>query len=309
MSGPSAMLDVSGLRKSYGDVVALDGVDLRIEAGQIVGLLGPNGAGKTTLVSIAAGLSRPDGGAVTVAGLDVGCGRGARRAIGLAPQELGICPKVTVRQNLELFGRLAGLRRGRLRGRIERVSEAFGLSRLLDREASRLSGGQKRLLHVAIAVLHRPRLLLLDEPTAGVDVDTRAGLLEFVRGLAEEGSAVCYLTHYMAEVEALGASVAILEGGRLLAHGPLAELIEAHGNSVVELGFVPGARPVEMPGGRLGSDGRLRFSTPEPSELLGRVLVGLGARANELQSVEVVRPSLEGAYLRITGRRYEEVSS
>jgi ABC-2 type transport system ATP-binding protein len=309
MSGAGAVLEVSGLRKAYGDVVALDGIDLRIEAGQIVGLLGPNGAGKTTLVSIAAGLSRPDGGSVTVAGIDVGSGRGARRAIGLAPQELGVCPKVSVRQNLELFGSLAGLRRAQLRARIERVSEALGLARLLDREASRLSGGQKRLLHVAIAVLHRPRLLLLDEPTTGVDVDTRAGMLEFVRGLAEEGSAVCYLTHYLAEVEALGASVAILEGGRLLAHGPLAELIEAHGDSVVELGFVPGAGPVEVPGGQLGSDGLLRFLTPEPAALLGRVLARLGSRADELQSVEVVRPSLEGVYLRITGRRYEEISS
>jgi ABC-2 type transport system ATP-binding protein len=310
MSPTDIVLAVSRLRKSYGDIVALDSVDLSVQAGQIVGLLGPNGAGKTTLVSIVAGLSRADSGSVVIDGLDVSADpRRARRAIGFAPQALGICPKVSVYSNLEFFGKLAGLRRSELRRQIDEVTEVLGLVSLFDRLAGRLSGGEQRRLHTAIAVLHRPRLLLLDEPTTGVDTDTRADLLRLVRNLANEGSAVCYLTHYLAEVEALGASVAILEQGRVLVHGALSELIKAHGDSVVELGFVPGARPIEVPGGIFGADGRIRVSTPDPPLLLGQVLAGLGPRAHELQSVEVVHPSLESVYLRVTGRRYEEIRS
>jgi ABC-2 type transport system ATP-binding protein len=308
MSGARAVLDVSGLCKSYGRTVALDSVDLSVCAGQIVGLLGPNGAGKTTLVSIVAGLSRLDSGSVRVNGVDVDTeSRRARQAIGFAPQELGICPKVSVYNNLEFFGKLAGLRQADLRRQLDEVTHALGLTPLLDRLAGQLSGGQQRRLHTAIAMLNRPQLLLLDEPTTGVDLDTRADLLRLVRSMADHGCAVCYLTHYLTEVEELGASVAILEKGRILVHGTLDELIEAHGDSsVVELGFVPGSSPIDVPGAIFGEDGRLRVSTPDAPSLLGQVLVGLGPRVHELQSVEVVRPSLESVYLRVTGRRYKE---
>ncbi len=310
MSSTDIVLGVSRLRKSYGSILALDSVDLSVQAGQIVGLLGPNGAGKSTLVSIIAGLIRADGGSVVIDGLDVSVDpRRARRAIGFAPQTLGICPKVSVFSNLEYFGKLAGLRGAELHRQIDQVTEALGLAPQLDRLAGRLSGGEQRRLHTAIAVLHRPRLLLLDEPTTGVDTDTRMELLRLVRDLAGQGSAVCYLTHYLAEIEALGASVAILEQGRVLVHGTLRELIKAHGESVVELGFLPGAEPIELPGAISGADGRIRLSTPDPPSLLGRVLAALGPRARELQSIEVVHPSLENVYLRVTGHRYEEVRS
>lgn len=307
MSSVQAVLDVSGLCKSYGGTVALDSVNLSIGEGQIVGLLGPNGAGKTTLVSIVAGLSRPDSGAVMIDGINISVEpRRARRAIGFAPQELGICPKVSVYNNLEFFGKLAGLRRADLRRHIDEVTHALSLVPLLGRLAGHLSGGQQRRLHTAIAVLNRPRLLLLDEATTGVDVDTRADVLRLVRSMADQGCAVCYLTHYLAEVEELDASVAILEQGRILVHGALDELIEAHGDSVVELGFLPGTSPVDVPGAIFGADGRLRLSTPDAPSLLGQVLAGLGPRVHELRSVEVVHPSLESVYLRVTGRRYEE---
>ena len=202
----TAMLHIEALRKSYGEVVALQGVDMDVSAGEIVSLLGPNGAGKTTIVSIVAGLRRADGGVVKVDGLDaLRRSSEVRRRIGLAPQDLGIYPVVSVRNNFRLFGRLAGLGDRELRTRIDEVAEALDITDLLDRQGGTLSGGQKRRVHTAIALLHRPRLLLLDEATTGADVETRGHILDLVRELAAQGSAVLYSTDYLQEVEDLGA--------------------------------------------------------------------------------------------------------
>jgi ABC-2 type transport system ATP-binding protein len=304
MSG-DAILHVRGLRKAYGDVFALRGADLDVAAGEIVSLLGPNGAGKTTLVSIVAGLRKPDDGVVEVAGRDVRNGGAAvRRLIGLAPQDLGIYPVVSVRHNLELFGRLAGLGRRNLRERVDQVAGALGISQLLDRRAGTLSGGQKRRLHTAIAMLHHPPLLLLDEATTGADVETRGQILELVRRLASEGSAVVYSTHYLQEVEQLEARVALLDDGRVIAHGDVQGLIAAHADPVVELTF-DGEIPqvAELVGGEL-EGGRVRLRTADPVTTLREVLPALPPGA--LASIEVVRPSLEAVYLALTGRRYEQ---
>ncbi|HYU86306.1 MAG TPA: ABC transporter ATP-binding protein, partial [Kribbellaceae bacterium] len=192
------MLHIRGLCKAYGDLKALQGIDLDVRAGEIVALLGPNGAGKTTLVSIVAGLRKADSGTVEVDGLDA-LRRSAevRRRVGLAPQDLGVYPVVSVRQNLRLFGELAGVRRTDLKARVDEVAEALAITDLLDRKGGELSGGQKRRVHTAIALLHRPRLLLLDEATTGADVETRGHILELVKELAADGSAVLYSTHYL----------------------------------------------------------------------------------------------------------------
>src|ERR1035437_1143133 len=181
-----------GVTKRYGDNVALNDVDLDIRPGEILGLLGPDGAGKTTLVSIAAGLLRADAGTVKVCGIDVRRDPvGARRRLGLAPQELGVYPLLSVRENLVFFGEMAGLRSHQLRRRIEEVADDLDLGTFIDRKAQFLSGGEKRRLHTAMALIPRPALLLLDEPTTGVDVATRAHLIQVVRKLAAEGAAVC----------------------------------------------------------------------------------------------------------------------
>ena len=201
-----------------------------MDAGTILGLLGPNGAGKTTLVSIVAGLRRADAGTVHVGGIDVGRHpKSAQRLIGFAPQETGVYPVLTVRDNLRFFAGLAGLRRPDARVRIDEVGAALGLDELFDRRASELSGGERRRLHTAIALLHRPRLVLLDEPTTGADVRTRNEILELVRTLADDGSAVVYSTHYLHEIEALDATVAFIDHGRIVARGELAELVHRHG--------------------------------------------------------------------------------
>ena len=301
------MLVAAGVKKRSGDTDALCGVDLRVEAGEIVGLLGPNGAGKTTLVSIVAGLRRADAGRVTVDGIDVARNtQAARRRLGLAPQDLGVYVSLTVRENLQFFAELADLRGGLLRQRIDEVADALELTTLIDRPARTLSGGEKRRLHTAMAMLHRPPLLLLDEPTTGVDVRTRAHLLDVVRELAAAGTAVCYSTHYLAEVETLGASVAILDRGLMIARGTVTDLIRTHGTSAIELCFEGEPPPTEIPGYRTEIDGQvLRVFCASPAEEAAGVLAALGPSAAALRSLDIVAPSLEAVFLALTGRRYE----
>jgi ABC-2 type transport system ATP-binding protein len=225
--------------------------------------------------------------------------------VGLAPQTLGIYPTVRVSENLVCFGELAGLRRRLLSERIAEVAEALELTNLLDRPAHALSGGEKRRLHTAMAMLHHPPLLLLDEPTTGVDVHTRARLLDMVRRLAAEaGTAICYSTHYLPEVEALDASVAIIERGTIIARGSVAELVREHGGSAVELTFAEAPPSLDLELSTEVVDHTLRVYTDEPASDAARVLAQLGGMADRLRGVEVVSPSLESVFLAITGRRY-----
>jgi len=303
------MLEALGLRKSYGSRAALAGVDLEVAPGEIVGLLGPNGAGKTTLVSIVAGVIRPDAGTVCVGGVDaLAHPHEARRLLGVAPQETGLYPTLTCRENLRFFAELAGLGRRELRRAVDSVAAALQLTDLLDRRAQYLSGGERRLLHTALALVNRPPLALLDEPTTGADVRTRAQLLQLVREIAADGSAILYSTHYLTEIEQLAASVVILDRGHVIARGTVAQLVAAHASNVVELTFegpVP-ARLAGGPGASVVAEGSvLRVHTHDPGAATAAILADLGPRAAELRSVEVVQPSLETAYLELTGRRYE----
>jgi ABC-2 type transport system ATP-binding protein len=304
--GTAALLDVRGIRKAYGTTIALDGVDLSVARGTILGLLGPNGAGKTSLVSIVAGLRRPDSGTVHVDAIDVVRDpERAQRFVGLAPQETGVYPTVSVRDNLRLFAGIAGLRRRELRRRVDDIAAALGLMELLGRRASDLSGGERRRLHTAIALVHHPLLVLLDEPTTGADVRTRSEILKLVRSLAGAGSAVVYSTHYLHEIEELGADVAFIDHGRIVARGCLAELIARHGSSALELTFdgpVPAALRLDK---SIVDGSSVRIPSADPAGTAAQIIPGLGAEASALRAIEVVRPSLEAVFLTVTGRRYE----
>ncbi|HWA53243.1 MAG TPA: ABC transporter ATP-binding protein [Solirubrobacterales bacterium] len=298
------MLKVRGVHKSYETVRALDGVDLDVERGEIVALLGPNGAGKSTLVSVVAGLCRPDQGEIRLNGIDTRAHPGlARQQVGLSPQETGIYPILSVRDNLRFFGELAGLRRPELERRIEEVAAAFSLGGLLGRQGRKLSGGEARRLHTAMIVLQRSPLLLLDEVTAGVDVQARKQLLDLIGALAGRGSAVLYCTHYLHEIEALGAQrVAILLEGRVVIAGSVAELVGALGGSFVELRFDRQPAGLDLPPGTVAVEENVLRVPAEGSpavaaaELAGR----LDRSGATLREIKLVQPSLESVFLSVT---------
>lgn len=297
-------LAMTGVHKSYRDVSALCGVDLEIEPGEIVALLGANAAGKTTLISIAAALCRPDAGGVWVDGVNMLTHpEQGRRSLGVATQETGVYPRLSARDNLRFFGELVGLRRKMLDERLESVAEAFGLSAVLDRETRMLSVGEVRRLHTAMVILRRPVLLLLDEPTTGVDVATRARMLELVRDLAMDGCAVCYSTHYLMEAEQLDASVAVLHRGRIVARDTVQTLIGCYGQSAIELRF-DGSAPhlIDVPGVER-SEATLRLATDRGSaHSVASLFAALGDSLNALRDVKLIQPNLESVFLALTGQ-------
>ena len=302
---PKSGLEVEGLLKSYGERRVLLGVDLTVGPGQVLALLGPNGAGKTTLISIASGLLLADAGRVRIAGFDLRQRRRQALAhLGLAPQETGVYPTLSVRQNLEFVARLNGVPPRRARDRAAEVADAVGLAPLLGRRASDLSGGERRRLHTAMAFVHRPGLLFLDEPTVGADVAARSGLLELVRDLAANGTSVLYTTHYLSEVEQLGADVAILHQGRIAVSGSLGDLVPDLASTRVTLSFeadAPGLSGWRAGGRQLVRD----VPGAEAAAVVAHALAELAQSRAEvrLAGVDIARPSLENAYLAVTGER------
>lgn len=310
-------LDVAGLTKTYGGrgspVRALDGVSFDVQPGEVVALVGNNGAGKSTLMSIVAGLLSADSGTATVMGEETTANGGTpTRHLGLAPQEEAIYPTLSVRKNLRYFGSLVGLSGDRLDSRVARVATELLLSDLLERTARELSGGQRRRLHTGLALMHDPDVLLLDEPTVGVDVDARLQLLQFVQDSAETGTAVLYSTHQMAEVEQLASRAVILDHGRVLAQGSVQDIIAEHSPPSAELRF--SQTDVTLP--ELLRDSTDLVRTAANGDLVVTVrtpgadysiadLVGLldDEARGLLISAEIRMPGFENAYVRIVGRR------
>jgi ABC-2 type transport system ATP-binding protein len=281
------VLTLTDLRKSYGATVAVDGLSLRVEPGEILGLLGPNGAGKSTTVHLALGLLTPDAGTVTIDGLGSPTDPEVRRHLGLAPQALSLYAELTGEENLRFFGRIHGLGGAALR---DRVAWALGFAALEDRRHDRVggySGGMQRRLNLAAALLHQPRLVLLDEPTAGVDPQSRNAILERILELRRAGLTVVYTTHYMEEAERLCDRVAIVDHGRVLALDTVAGLIRAHGVEPVLVATV-------------GGEVR-RIPTPDPAGALTRLV----AQAR-VEDFHVERPDLEQVFLKLTGRRLRD---
>ncbi|MBN2562728.1 MAG: ABC transporter ATP-binding protein [Phycisphaerae bacterium] len=221
------VLQVSNLHKSYDNVRAVDGVSFSIDATEVLGLLGPNGAGKTTTINIIAALLTADQGEVTVDGSIRSTSPEYKRKLGYVPQEISLSEKLTARENLMLVGRLYDLHGQALARRVAEMLGAVGLSDRASDQVRTFSGGMKRRLNIAAALLHEPDLLLMDEPTAGVDPQARAYIFETVERLAEQGRAVLYTTHYMEEAQRLCRRIAIIDHGKILATGTLAELTQA----------------------------------------------------------------------------------
>ena len=298
MSQPHApALDAQGIHKSYGTHEVLGGVDLLVEPGQILGLLGRNGAGKSTLITILCGLHRADSGTANICGHRP-ASADAARLIGYAPQELGIYPDLSVAQNLAAFGELHGLGRREAASRAGEVMELLGLTEKRGQRASHLSGGQQRRLHAGMAIMHRPRLVFMDEPTVGADVEARSQILRAVRQLADEGAAVVYTSHYLAEFEELGSDIAILNEGRIVASGTLEEIVSHHARAEVTLEF---DRPIPAIDGWSADDRRLQLIGDEadPGSRIGEALASPALQGARLTDVRITQASLHNAYLQI----------
>ena len=305
------ILECRNLRKSFGSRVAVNGVSFHIEEGETYGLLGPNGAGKTTAISIICGLLERDDGEVWVNGQPLTpASVEAKSQIGLVPQDLAIYPDLTARENLRFFARLYGMDRKTTRRRIEDVLELTALSDRGNDAPKEYSGGMKRRLNIAIGLLHQPRLLVLDEPTAGVDPQSRYAILENVSLLSDEGMAVLYTTHYMEEAERLCDRVGIIDLGELKAEGSRQELVGLVGEyDRLELSATgdleAAARAVvEIPNVREATvlSGGLALSVDQARTVLPVILSTTAAAGLSVRSVEVKEPDLEAVFLHLTGK-------
>ena len=309
---PPAVLSCSGLVKRFGDRLAVDSVGFEIGRGETYGLLGPNGAGKTTSISMICGILRPDGGTVVVDGRPIGPGTTAAKAsIGFVPQDLAIYPDLTARENLVFFGRLYGLGGGMLRARVDELLDIVGLADRAGDRTDQFSGGMKRRLNIAIGLLHRPNLLVLDEPTVGVDPQSRNAILASVEALGDAGMAILYTTHYMEEAERLCDRVGVIDEGRIRAEGTRRELValvgkrdrvsltataEVHASAADSLRLLPGVHEVTM------LDCWIDLLVDEARHRLPQILESVAAASVEIRSVEVIEPDLEAVFLHLTGK-------
>jgi ABC-2 type transport system ATP-binding protein len=319
-----AILETTRLGKDYGDTTAVASLDLAVEEGEIFGLLGPNGAGKTTTISMVCGVITPSRGTAVIAGHDIRKDPfAARRALGLVPQDLALYEEITARQNLAFFGSIYGLSGSLL---AERIDWALGVAGLEDRGndvVKRFSGGRKRRLNIAAGLLHKPRLLVLDEPTVGVDPQSRNYIFETVRGLqVEHGMTVIYTSHYMEEVQSLCERVAVMDHGKLLALDHVNEMIATHGGGSVEI-EVAGpstsmtasmttsmaenlARAVAGLGdaGEVQIEGNvLRVQAPGK---LGAIIMAVEQSGATLRSIHSLEADLETVFLHLTGKRLRD---
>jgi ABC-2 type transport system ATP-binding protein len=314
-----AILDVRTLRKAYGDLVAVADVSFAVNAGEVFGLLGPNGAGKSTTMMMICGLLRPDGGTILVNGEEMRPERrDLKRLLGIVPQDLAIYPELTARQNLRFFGKLYGLRGEGLEGRVADALDRTGLAGRADDASGTFSGGMKRRLNFGCALLHQPKLLILDEPTVGIDPQSRNHLLQSVQELSREGMAIIYASHYMEEVQEVCNRVAIIDHGRVIAQDTLDALLgrlqsiirlRVRGHHVTIPEQLREVAAVERNGddrsiidldrGKLGRSANL-------NEVLASLLRHVRTEGATLETVETHDPNLERLFLQLTGSRLRD---
>jgi ABC-2 type transport system ATP-binding protein len=305
------VLRCENLRKRFGEIKAVRGIGFEIAPGESYGLLGPNGAGKTTTISIVAGLLAPDAGEVTVAGERLTTKSvAAKSAIGFVPQDLAIYPDLTGRENLAFFARLYGLSGREIGRRVDRVLEITGLTDRAGDQAKKYSGGMKRRLNIGIGLLHEPKLLILDEPTVGVDPQSRNAILESVEHLSGKGIAVLYTTHYMEEAERLCDRVGIIDRGILEAEGTHEQLvallgeydkIHLSGSGDLEAAAASCSRLASVHAASAG-DESVELLVDGASAALPEILTTVGEAGVSVHSVEVEEPNLEAVFLHLTGR-------
>lgn len=312
MSQP--ILNAQNLQKQFGDVKAVQGVSFQIAQGEIYSLLGPNGAGKTTTISMLTGLLSPTGGDALIDGHSVNKDvNEVKKVIGVVPQEIALYPTISARENLTFWGRMYGLSGKYLHERVDATLEIAGLTDRAKDKVGTFSGGMKRRINIAVGLLHEPKIIFMDEPTVGIDPQSRRRILDTVLELNRQGMSVLYTTHYMEEAEKLSHRIGIIDHGKLIAQGTLGELTNLVGeNDTVQLFVDTGDYSVDQCAEELqklpevhkafGENGHLIVQAPEANDVLPGVLSHLNNAGVKIHSLEIQEPDLEAVFLHLTGR-------
>lgn len=310
-----SILIAENLRKSFGKKEAVRGISFSIARGEIFGLLGPNGAGKTTTISMLSGLLEPTDGKITICGLDLAKEPNAVKArIGLVPQDLALYPTLSARQNLDFFGRIYGLHGKPLAERVKSVLDMVGLADRQNDAIQTYSGGMKRRINIAAGLLHEPEILFLDEPTVGVDPQSRNAIFDGVEALNAAGMTVIYTTHYMEEAQRLCHRIAIVDQGEIIALDTPAGLIRSLGGGIIRLGVPEGQGPAlaaqiaQLPAVKAATptDGVIKVEAIRAQEALMGVLNLTNRLDIRVTSLDILEPNLESVFLHLTGKKLRE---
>lgn len=304
-------IQVQQLHKDFGEIHAVDGISFEVQAGEIFSLLGPNGAGKTTTISMISCLLQPNEGDVLVLGHSVRREpQKVKEFIGVVPQEIAIYEDLSARENLTFWGKMYGLRGAALRQRVDEVLDVIGLADRQKGMVAKFSGGMKRRLNIGIALLHKPKVIIMDEPTVGIDPQSRRNILDSVLQLNHQGATVLYTTHYMEEAQELSDHIAIMDHGKLIAMGTHQELVKIVGEAD-RVNLTLNAESVQVleawkatPGVQKVSseDGRISLLVDDSNVILPRLFEAANSAAVRITSVDILEPNLEAVFLHLTGR-------
>jgi ABC-2 type transport system ATP-binding protein len=304
-------IEVQDLHKAFGDLKAVQGVSFDVQQGEIFSLLGPNGAGKTTTISMLATLLRPDQGDALVMGHSIRHDpMGVKSVLGVVPQEIAVYEDLTARENLTFWGKMYGLRGAALRARVDEVLETIGLADRARERVSKYSGGMKRRVNIGVALLHKPQIIYMDEPTVGIDPQSRRNILDSVVTLMNQGMTVLYTTHYMEEAQELSDHIAIMDHGKLIAMGTHGELVKIVGEmDRLTLILTPEDERVleawrTTPGVKqlLTEDGQLTVLADDSNLVLPRLFEAAAVHGARITSIDIQEPNLETVFLHLTGR-------
>jgi ABC-2 type transport system ATP-binding protein len=304
-------IEVENLKKSFGDFQAVQGASFQADSGEVLSLLGPNGAGKSTTISMLSGLLAPTSGDACIMGHSViREPEAAKRSLGVVPQDIALYPDLSARENLVFWGKMYGLRGAELKSRVDEVLEIIGLADRQKDHVGKFSGGMKRRVNIGAALLHKPAVIIMDEPTVGIDPQSRRHILDNVKELNQEGMTVLYTTHYMEEAAELSHHIAIMDQGKVIAYGTHNELIKMVGEKTrIDLGLNTGAekvldawRTTEGVARIDATDGKISALVEDSNRVLPRLFETASKAGVRITSVDIQEPNLETVFLHLTGR-------